>query len=73
MQLHCQTHKQEKEGSDAVGSDSPGNFTGPRLLWLTVLLSPSELSWKPECQSPVLALPTVCTMLLSAASGGLAT
>lgn len=53
--------KNWENASDADASDSPGNFTGPSLLWLSVFLSPSELSETLKCQSQISALPAVYT------------
>lgn len=50
-----------ENATDADGSDSPGNFKGPSVLWLSVFLSPSELSEKLKCQSQISALPAVYT------------
>lgn len=72
MLWHCQIQT-EKNASDADGSDSPGNFIGPSLLWLSVFLSPSELSGKLKCQSQISALPAVYTKPLSTAFRGLGT
>lgn len=67
--MHCQIET-EKNASDEDGSDSPGNSTGPSLLWLSVFLSPSELPVKLKCQSQISTLPVVYTKTQSAALRG---
>lgn len=65
---HCQI-KNEKNASDADGSDSPESFTAPSLPWLSVFLNSSELLGKLKCQSQILALPAVYTNPHSAFRG----
>lgn len=67
--LLCYSIVREKieNAVDADGSDSPGNFTGPSLLCLSVFLSPSELSGSLKCQSQISALPAEYTKTHSAA------
>lgn len=72
MLQHCLVQTVEN-ASDADGSDSPGHFTGPSLLWLSVFLNPSELSGKLRCQSQISGLPAVNTTPHSAAFRGLGT
>lgn len=58
--MRCQTGAGENAG-DVDESDSPGNFTGPSLLWLSVFLSPSELCENLKCQSRGSSLPAAYT------------